>query len=88
MIISKVNDGQSIYKSWRENGEKKYEIVPFKPYFYVKEDATEPSIYKPSKYISRDFEYIRGNWVNIDSEPLKKVCVDSSFDIKKSKRYV
>ena len=53
MIISKVNDGQSIYKSWRENGEKKkYEIVPFKPYFYVKEDATEPSIYKPSKYIS------------------------------------
>tara|TARA_R110001606_G_scaffold19911_4_gene72471 strand:+ start:10769 stop:12406 length:1638 start_codon:yes stop_codon:yes gene_type:complete len=85
MIISKVNDGQSIYKSWRENGEKKYEIVPFKPYFYVKEDATEPSIYKPSKYISRDFEYIRGNWVNIDSEPLKKVCVDSSFDIRKAK---
>ena len=85
MIISKVNDGQSIYKSWRENGEKKYEIVSFKPYFYVKEDSTEPSIYKPSKYISRDFEYIRGDWVNIDSEPLKKVCVESSFDIRKAK---
>ena len=85
MIISKVNDGQSIYKSWRENGEKKYEIVSFKPYFYVKEDSTEPSIYKPSKYITRDFEYIRGDWVNIDSEPLKKVCVESSFDIRKAK---
>ena len=85
MIISKMNDGKRIYKSWRENGEKKFEMVEVKPYFYVKEDEKEPSKYKASKYIDRDFEYIRGDWVNIDNEPLKKVVVDTSFDIKKAK---
>jgi len=85
MIISKMNDGKRIYKSWRENGEKKFEMVEVKPYFYVKEDEKEPSKYKASKYIDRDFEYIRGDWVNIDNEPLKKVVVDTSFDIRKAK---
>ena len=80
-----MNDGKRIYKSWRENGEKKFEMVEVKPYFYVKEDEKEPSKYKASKYIDRDFEYIRGDWVNIDNEPLKKVVVDTSFDIKKAK---
>ena len=80
-----MNDGKRIYKSWRENGEKKFEMVEVKPYFYVKEDEKEPSKYKASKYIDRDFEYIRGDWDNIDNEPLKKVVVDSAFDIKKAK---
>ena len=85
MIISKMDDGNRIYKSWRENGEKKHEIVPFRPYFYVKEDSAEPFEYRPTKYISREFEYIRGDWVNLNNEPLKKVVVESSHDIRKAK---
>ena len=85
MIISKMNDGKSIYKSWRENGEKKYEIVEHQPYFYVEEDSNEPAHYKPSKYITRDFSFANGDWVNIDSIPLKKVLVESSYDIRGAK---
>jgi len=85
MIISRMNDGNRIYKSWRENGEKKHEIVPFRPYFYVKEDSAEPFEYKPSKYISREFEYVRGDWVNLNNEPLKKVIVETSHDLRKAK---
>ena len=85
MIISKMNDGNRIYKSWRENGEKKHEIVPFRPYFYVKEDSAEPFEYRPTKYISREFEYIRGDWINLNNEPLKRVNVESSHDIRKAK---
>ena len=85
MIISKMNDGKSIYKSWRENDEKKYEIVEHQPYFYVEEDSNEPVHYKPSKYITRDFDFASGDWVNIDSIPLKKVLVESSYDIREAK---
>ena len=85
MIISKMNDGKSIYTSWRENNEKKYKIVEHQPYFYVKEDSQEPVHYKPSKYITRDFSYISGDWVDIESTPLKKVLVESSFDIREAK---
>ena len=42
MIISKMNDGKSIYKSWRENGEKKHEIVEFNPYFYISSQENKP----------------------------------------------
>ena len=80
-----MDDGCRIYKSWRENGEKKFEIVPFRPYFYVKEDSPEPFEYKPSKYVSREFEYIRGNWHNLNGEKLKKVIVESSHDMRKAK---
>ena len=80
-----MDDGNRIYKSWRENGEKKHEIVPFRPYFYVKEDSAEPFEYRPTKYISREFEYIRGDWVNLNNEPLKKVIVETSHDIRKAK---
>ena len=85
MIISKMDDGNRIYKSWRENGEKKHEIVPFRPYFYVKEDSAEPFEYRPTKYISREFEYIRGNWINLNNEPLKKVIVETSHDVRKAR---
>jgi DNA polymerase elongation subunit (family B) len=80
-----MDDGNRIYKSWRENGEKKYEIVPFRPYFYVKEDSAEPFEYRPTKYISREFEYIRGDWINLNNEPLKKVIVETSHDMRKAK---
>ena len=80
-----MNDGKSIYKSWRENDEKKYEIVEHQPYFYVEEDSNEPVHYKPSKYITRDFGFASGDWVNIDSIPLKKVLVESSYDIREAK---
>ena len=85
MIISKMNDGISIYKSWRENDEKKYEIVEHQPYFYVEKDSNEPVHYKPSKYITRDFSFSSGDWINIDSIPLKKVLVESSYDIRGAK---
>ena len=86
MIISKCNDGKTIYKSWRENGEKKYTLEDFRPYFYIKENANEPREYKASKYITRNFEYIHGEWVNIDKQPLKRVYVETSFDIRNAKK--
>ena len=70
------------YINLGENEEKKFEIVPFRPYFYVKEDSPEPFEYKPSKYVSREFEYIRGNWHNLNGEKLAKVIVESSHDIR------
>jgi len=85
MIISKMNDGMRIYKSWRENGEKKHEIVPFRPYFYVLQDEPERPHYKPTKYLTRDFEYQRGDWVNLAGQPLKKVFVESAQDIRNAK---
>ena len=85
MIISKMNDGKNIYKSWRENGEKKYEMVEFNPYFYISSQENKPMTYKPSKYITRDFRYEEGDWVNLQKEPLQKVYVETSYDIKKAK---
>ena len=85
MIISKMNDGKNIYKSWRENGEKKYEMVEFNPYFYICYQENRPMSYKPSKYITRDFRYEEGDWVNLQKEPLQKVYVETSYDIKKAK---
>mgnify|MGYP003631673434 CR=1 FL=1 len=86
MIISKLNDGKTIYKSWRENNEKKFEMVETKPYFFVEATEAEPFSYKASKYITRDFEYITGDWVNINKKPLKKVVVETSYDIKEAKK--
>ena len=79
-----MNKGQNIYTSWRENGEKKWSIVPFRPYFYVHENET-PRYYKPSKYIERQFQYEEGDFVNLEGQKLKKVYVESSFDIRKAK---
>lgn len=85
MIISKCDDGKSIFLSWRENGEKQFNIVPFSPYFYILDSEEEIPSYSPSKYITRDFEYIKGDFVNLDKEPLKKVIVENSFDLRKAK---
>ena len=84
MIISKINDGKRIYTSWRENGEKKWRIVPFRPYFYVPVNENIAT-YKPSKYLEREFDYEQGEYSNLNGEPLKKVYVESSFDIRKAK---
>ena len=85
MIISKMEDGKTIYKAWRENGERRFEQVKFRPYFFVEQTETEKPQYRPSKYITREFEYLHGDWVNIDGTPLKKVFVDNSYDIRKAK---
>ena len=84
MIISKINNGKNIYTSWRENGEKKWKIVPFRPYFYVAE-SEHVATFKPSKYLEREFEYEEGDFYNLEGESLKKVYVETSFDIRKAK---
>tara|TARA_R100000697_G_scaffold116573_1_gene137282 strand:+ start:1374 stop:3041 length:1668 start_codon:yes stop_codon:yes gene_type:complete len=86
MIINKMNDGMRIYKAWRENNERKYEMVNFRPYFFVDEEATEFPSYSPSKYITRDFEYLRGDWTNLEGKPLKKVFVENANDIRNAKK--
>ena len=84
MIISKTIDGQSIYTSWRENGEKRQSVVPFRPYFYV-EDNVNVAKYSPSKFTQRDFEYEEGEFYNLEGKKLKKAYVESSFDVYKAK---
>jgi len=85
MIISRCNDGKSVYVSWREGKEKKHSIVEHRPYFYVLDKAKEISSYKPSKYIERNFEYEKGDFLNLDKKPLKRVYVENSFDIRSAK---
>ena len=86
MIISRCLDNQSIYTSWRENGEKKIAVELFQPYFYVPENAPEPSSYKIGKAASRPFSYERGDWVNLQGEKLKRVYVEQSTDIYNAKK--
>jgi len=86
MIINKMNDGKNIYKAWRnEDGERQFEKVRLAPYFYVKDSHIEPKEYSASKFLKRDFEYAKGNWVNLQGEKLKRVYVDSAHDIRKIK---
>jgi len=85
MIISRCDDGKSIYLSWREDGTKSETIVPFSPYFYIKESSKEHPNYTVSK-ITRDYEYVRDGSVNLDKEELKKVVVDCSFDVPQAKK--
>ena len=49
MIISNKN-GNTIYKSWRDNGVKISEEVEFRPYFYVLADEKEIPTYSLNKY--------------------------------------
>tara|TARA_R110000796_G_scaffold130356_2_gene245956 strand:+ start:2680 stop:4317 length:1638 start_codon:yes stop_codon:yes gene_type:complete len=75
-----------MYKSWRENGEKKFAVEAFKPYFYINESESEITSYSPSKYIKRDFEYEQGDWVNLNGKKLKRVYVENSFDIYSARK--
>ena len=86
MIISKLNTGRHIFKSWRENGEKKTEVVEFNPYFYIRQDHPEVAEYKPSVYTERPFKYENTDAVTLDGHALKKVFVDKSEDIREAKK--
>jgi DNA polymerase I len=80
MIISNKN-GNTIYKSWRENGVKKSEEIEFRPYFYVLADEKEIPTYSLNKYTKGKFEYEEGDWKNLEGESLKRVYVEKSYDI-------
>jgi len=86
MIISRCLDNQTIYTSWRENGEKKIAVELFQPYFYIPENAPEPSSYKIGRAATRPFSYERGDWVNLNKEKLKRVYVEQSTDIYAAKK--
>jgi len=85
MIISNKN-GNTIYKSWRENGKRKSEEVEFRPYFYVLEDEVERNYYPLNKYTNGRFEYEDGDWKSLEGEPLKRVYVEKSYDIKSARQ--
>ena len=85
MIINKYSDGKRIFKAWREDGERIIETVDYTPYFFILDSEEEVRDYKPSKYITRQFNYEEGDWFNLNGEKLKKVYVDSSEDIKYAK---
>ena len=85
MIISNKN-GNTIYKSWRENGVKKSEEVEFRPYFYVLEDEVERNYYPLNKYTNGRFEYEDGDWKSLEGEPLKRVYVEKSYDINSARQ--
>ena len=80
------NDGESIYKSWRENGERKEEIVPFKPYFYIKQDSeNRPQSYSHYK-TTYDFEYDDSRLgKNLEGEDLIRVFYQNSKHLKSIK---
>ena len=86
MIISALDNGKTIYTSWR-NGKKKVEqIVNFIPYFYISVNSKRPKSYKPSKFIERDFVYEEGDWYNLEGTKLVRVYVESAKDIKIAKK--
>ena len=86
MIISRLNTGKHIFKSWRENGEKKEEVVEFEPYFYIRKTHPEVGTYRPSKYTERSFRYEETDAVTLKGHALKKVFVDKSEDIREAKK--
>jgi DNA polymerase elongation subunit (family B) len=85
MIISTFCDNKNIYVSWRENGEKKEEIKPFRPYFFIDDEDREFRFYNPSKYTKREFEYETGEWYSLEGRKLKKVYVENATDIRDAK---
>jgi len=86
MIISKLNTGFHIFKSWRENGEKKTEVVEFRPYFYIPSDAKKPSKYRPTKYIEREFKYEDVEETNLRGISLTKVYVEQADDVSEARK--
>jgi len=85
MIIDVMNDNINIFLSWREGEQKRTEIKPFRPYFFVDDAHKEITSYNVSKYIKRDFEYESGEWYSLEGVKLKKVYVEECQDIKKAK---
>jgi DNA polymerase I len=86
MIICKLDTGKHIYKSWRENGERKTEIVEFDPYFYVYENHPHVAEYKAGRTIKRPFRYEATDAVNLNGDALKKVFIERSYDTQNAKK--
>jgi len=85
MIISNKN-GNTIYKSWRVNGVKQSEEVEYRPYFYVLSDTKERPTYTISKYTNGKFEYVEGDWQDLEGNSLKRVYIEKSWDMLKAKQ--
>jgi len=85
MIISNKN-GNTIYKSWRVDGVKQSEEVQYRPYFYVLSDTRERPTYPISKYSNGKFEYVQGEWLDLESNSLKRVYVEKSWDMVKARQ--
>ena len=86
MIISKCMDEKHIYTAWRENGERKFKLEAFEPYFFIEDDEFELNQYSASKHIKRPFKYEKGDWVSLKGKPLKKVIVEQANDIYKARK--
>ena len=85
MIISNKN-GNTIYKSWRVNGVKQSEEVEYRPYFYVLSNTKERPTYTISKYTNGKFEYVEGDWQDLEGNSLKRVYVEKSYDMVKARQ--
>jgi len=86
MIISALDNGKTIYTSWRNGEELIRKVDNFIPYFYISVNSKRPTSYKPSKFIERDFVYEEGNWYNLEGTKLIRVYVESAKDIKIAKK--
>jgi len=86
MIISKCLDDKHIYTAWRENGERKFKLEAFDPYFFIEEGSFLVPEYSVSKHIKRPFTYVKGDWVSLQGKPLRKVIVDKASDIYKARK--
>ena len=85
MIISNKN-GNTIYKSWRVNGVKQSEEVEYRPYFYALSDTKERPTYTISKYTNGKFEYVEGDWQDLEGNSLKRVYIEKSYDMVKARQ--
>ena len=86
MIISKCMDEKHIYTAWRENGERRFKLEAFEPYFFIEDDEFQFESYTINKYISRPFKYEKGDWLSLKGKPLKKVIVEQATDIYKARK--
>ena len=95
MIITHKDN--TIYLRWRdENGNRlEKEITDFHPYFYINSDERMPEAYNVSVTNSQGrkmklpqaFVYERSDQVNLEGQPLTKVRVTKSSDIRIAKKY-
>ena len=72
MII--VNDNNSVYLSWRENGKRKTENLLFDPYFFIEADSKKPQFYRVNKYLQGQFRYEKTAASNLEGKALVKAC--------------
>ena len=66
MIISKMNDGKRFMFLGERTVKRSLKLWKLNLIFMLKKMRESLHPYKVSKYIDRDFEYIRGDWVNLD----------------------